>query len=108
MVQLRPAWNVGFELHPVETLNILPHIGINEGMQFTIGHAIEYPSVSANVLYGFWQLNAHPGIVSRSYDISFYFALRCTVLCGKRSAGESQDCDGFEQSLPISETYVIL
>jgi len=92
---------VAFKLHPVEPLNILPGIGIDEGMQFAICHVIEHPAISAHVLRRVRQMDPYPGIALRGNNVAFDFALRPRCLCWEEDTEENDDCDLFEQTSPL-------
>src|SRR5262245_10488567 len=62
MVQFWSACHVAFELHPVQPLNPLLRVRVDERVQFTIGDPIENPPIRADVSNRFGQLDPHPGI----------------------------------------------
>ncbi len=67
---------IAFELYPVELLHLFLLVGVNEGVQFAIGDAVEHPSVCTQVPRGLRQLDPHRWIVLRYDDIVFNFSLR--------------------------------
>ena len=72
--QLWLCRKVAFKLYPIEPLNILLTICLDEGVQFTIRYAIERPSVRANYCtdFGIWMRI----LGSRSEVITFPSTLR--------------------------------
>jgi len=100
VMQLRPAWNVALELHPVEPLNIFPRIGFDEHMYLTIGNVVEDPTVRADILNGSGKLDEHSRIVVGRNGVAANLAFRQIRLASKQRAEKNPGRNLFQQSSP--------
>ena len=98
MRQVRLGRNVAFELNPVEALNILIRVGVDEGVQLAVRDVVKDPAIGANVLNRFRQLDTYFGIVLRSDDIPSHLACRNTGLASEQAASQDTEQQLFKQN----------
>ena len=70
------AGEIAFELHPVQTLDILLRVRINERVQFAISDVVQIPAIRTHVLGRERKLHAHVWIARRINGISFDLTFR--------------------------------
>lgn len=85
---------------PIEALNVLSAVSVDESVQLTIRYIVKDPPVGADVLRRFRQLDACLRIVPRSDDVSSDRALRRGGLSNEKARCEDQKDKSVEQTKP--------
>ncbi len=84
---------VAFELDPVQALDVLVGIRLDEDVQLAIGDAQQDEAIGAGVLRGFRNLNAYLGIARGDHRVSLHRPLGGPYLSARTGARENYDCD---------------
>jgi hypothetical protein len=100
------ARELAFELPPVETLNILLWVGIDERVQFAIGDVVEILAIRADLLRRLRKLNAHVWIARRKDGIWFDFAFGSDRVLRQENCQANELCGLSNQQDPLLEDHL--